>query len=171
MKCVILKDFLSPWVTHSSLHIPPQPSTCRVILLKGKQKNVQADSFSALRLFIFCTYTEPQSDLPHCSQRYHQIQLSKPPPSLQEFWHANCSHCLVNDTQWGRINWRQTNAIHQKISPRPLPSSAETQRNIVSKPWLGTASCTYSANHSHNAALKTNTLTTATLQTKNVAEQ
>lgn len=51
--------------------------------------------------------------------RYHQTQLStlsKIPSPLLEFWHANCSHCLLDDTQWGRITWRQTNAILQKIS-------------------------------------------------------
>lgn len=99
--------------------LTPQPSPCRVSLHKRKQKSVQADSFSTPRLFIFCTYAEPQSDLPQGSHRYYQIQLStlsRTPSPMQEVWHAKCSHCLVDDTQWGRITWRQTNAVLQKIS-------------------------------------------------------
>lgn len=53
----------------------------------------------------------------------------------------------------------------------PPPSSAETQRNIVSEHWLETASYCYSDSLSYNAALNTKTLTTATLCIQNVADK
>lgn len=89
-----------PFIPSPSLSAPHtlQPSTCRVSPLEGKKKCVQSDSFSALSLFTFCTYAKPQIDLPQGSLCYRQTQLSTP-RSAGGFLHANCSHCLLDDTQ------------------------------------------------------------------------
>lgn len=71
-----------PFTPSHPLHIPHSTSTGRVSLLKGKQKSVQTDSFSALRLFTFCTYTEPQSDLPQASPLPPDTARHSPKPPL-----------------------------------------------------------------------------------------
>lgn len=89
-----------------------------VSLLKGKQKDIQAISFPALKLFTFCTYADPRSDLPEGSRRSCQIQLgapSKTPSTALAVRRGKSSHSLVDDTQWDRITWQQTDAIVQKI--------------------------------------------------------
>lgn len=73
-----------------------------VSLLKGKQKDIQAISFPALKLFTFCTYADPRSDLPEGSRRSCQIQLgapSKTPSTALAVRRGKSSHSLVDDTQ------------------------------------------------------------------------
>lgn len=115
-----------PFTLSHPLLIPQSTSDGQVSLLKGKQRRrkKRTGCFSALRLFTFCTYTEPQSDLPQGSLCYHQLgTLPKPPPThhhssalLLEVRHANCSPCLLDGTQRGGITQRQTNAALHKIS-------------------------------------------------------
>lgn len=75
-------------------HTPTAPWPAEFHSLKENRKVYWQSVFSALKFFTFCTYAEPQNDLPERSVHYHQIQLSAPSKTPSPLGHANCSHCL-----------------------------------------------------------------------------
>lgn len=109
---------VSSWKTsfhpESPAYIPPQPSTCWIWLLKEKkQLSARADTYSAsevihVRHVHRAREWPPHNVLTATTRSIPRTAIGKNQKTLS---HANCSHCLVGNTQWGRFTNKQTNII------------------------------------------------------------
>lgn len=94
MKCVQLKASLSPWVTRSA-HTP-QPSNLMSFTpwrKTKKKENAYRRIVVQLWGYSHSARTQRATEWPPTAQG----SIQRRPSTLRGFWHAKCSHCLVDD--------------------------------------------------------------------------
>lgn len=106
--------------------------TCRVSLLKGKQKKLRGNPFSSSEAFHILHVRRAavtSQKAPDAPARSSLDAPSKTPSAELAVRRGKSSHSSVDDTQRDRITWRQTNAIVQKI----VQKSVDRGRSAVTR--------------------------------------
>lgn len=137
MKCVQLKDSLSPRVTRSALHKPPQPLDLHSFTPERKTEKKCAGQQLFTSEVTRILHVHRATEWP--PTRFTPPRTTRNPKPCLLCWRFDMQTVTQRSGRCDTVRWNYLDAdkrnAPENLFPRPPTSSPETQRNIVSERW------------------------------------